>query len=83
MLLAAGVNLPDLQVRLTIAAGRAPGSATCAPPPTVGRPGVRTHGTIALVLGAAAERWHAAGRRAASSRGRLPDAGYIAGARSS
>ncbi len=42
-----GVNLPDLQVRLTM--GESFGL-----PARVGRPGVRTHGTIALLLGAAA-----------------------------
>jgi len=44
---ASGVNLPDLQVRLTMGE-RIP------PPLETGRAGVRTHGTIALVLGAAA-----------------------------
>jgi hypothetical protein len=44
---ASGVNIPDLQVRLTI------GERLTSPPRT-GRVGVRTHGTIALVLGAAA-----------------------------
>ena len=44
---AAGVNLPELQVRLTIGE-RLPS------PPQTGGVGVRTHGTIALVLGAAA-----------------------------
>jgi hypothetical protein len=44
---ASGVNIPDLQVRLTI------GERLTSPPRT-GRAGVRTHGTIALVLGAAA-----------------------------
>jgi len=44
---ASGVNLPELQVRLT-AGERLPS------PPRTGRVGVRTHGTIALVLGAAA-----------------------------
>jgi hypothetical protein len=44
---ASGVNLPDLQVRLTL------GEATAGPPLT-GRPGVRTHGTLAVMLGAAA-----------------------------
>lgn len=44
---ASGVNIPDLQVRLTI------GERFTSPPPT-GRVGVRTHGTIALLLGAAA-----------------------------
>lgn len=43
---ASGVNLPDLQVRLTLGEHR-PG------PPIAGRAGVRTHGTIALLLGAA------------------------------
>lgn len=44
---ASGVNLPDLQVRLTL-------GQELPPPPRHGRPGVRTHGTIALALGAAA-----------------------------
>jgi hypothetical protein len=44
---ASGLNLPDLQVRLTL------GERLTAPPRT-GRAGVRTHGTIALILGAAA-----------------------------
>jgi hypothetical protein len=44
-----GVNLPDLQVRLTL--GEQIASA-----PHVGVAGVRTHGTIALLLGAAAYR---------------------------
>jgi hypothetical protein len=44
---ASGVNLPDLQVRLTL-------GEELPPPPRHGRPGVRTHGTIALALGAAA-----------------------------
>lgn len=44
---ASGVNLPELQVRLTTGE-RLPS------PPRTGEVGVRTHGTIALVLGAAA-----------------------------
>ena len=44
---ASGVNIPDLQVRLTL------GERLPSPPPA-GRVGARTHGTIALVLGAAA-----------------------------
>lgn len=44
---ASGVNLPELQVRLTLGA-QAPSL------PHVGRAGVRTHGTIALLLGTAA-----------------------------
>jgi hypothetical protein len=44
---ASGVNIPDLQVRLAI--GKQLTSL-----PRTGRAGVRTHGTIALVLGAAA-----------------------------
>ena len=44
---ASGVNLPDLQVRLTM-------GEQFRPPPRMGRPGVRTNGTIALLLGAAA-----------------------------
>lgn len=44
---ASGVNLPDLQVRLTM-------GEQFAPPPQAGRAGVRTHGTIALILGSAA-----------------------------
>lgn len=44
---ASGVNLPELQVRLTTGE-RLPS------PPQTGRAGVRTHGTIALVLGTAA-----------------------------
>lgn len=42
-----GVNIPELQVRITM--DEQPPSQ-----PRVGIPGVRTHGTIALVLGAAA-----------------------------
>ena len=49
---ASGVNLPDLQVRLTLGEKLEP---------RVGRAGVRTHGTLALVLGAAA---NGGGRRA-------------------
>jgi hypothetical protein len=44
---ASGVNLPELQIRLTMGEGFALA-------PMTGRAGVRTHGTIALVLGAAA-----------------------------
>jgi biotin carboxylase len=44
---ASGVNLPALQIRLT------QGESLSAPA-VVGRAGVRTHGTIALLLGAAA-----------------------------
>jgi hypothetical protein len=44
---ASGVNLPELQVRLTM-------GQRFASPPVTGAAGVRTHGTIALVLGAAA-----------------------------
>jgi hypothetical protein len=47
---ASGVNLPELQVRLTL--GERVGLRAA----VVGRPGVRTHGTIALLLGAAASR---------------------------
>lgn len=43
-----GVNIPELQLRLTL--GEALPS-----PARVGRPGVRTHGTIALLLGSAAD----------------------------
>jgi hypothetical protein len=50
---ASGVNLPQLQLGLTN--GAQPGS-----PPRIGASGVRTHGTIVLVLGAAA---HGSGRR--------------------
>jgi biotin carboxylase len=46
---ASGVNLPELQVRLTL--GESFGSSA-----RVGRAGVRTHGTIALLLGVAAAR---------------------------
>jgi biotin carboxylase len=46
---ASGVNIPKLQVRLTIGE-RLP------PPVQTGRAGVQTHGTIALLLGAAAYR---------------------------
>jgi hypothetical protein len=44
---ASGVNIADLQIRLTI-------GQQLASPPHTGRAGVRTHGTIALVLGTAA-----------------------------
>ncbi len=44
---ASGVNLPDLQVRLTM-------GEQFRPPPRTSRAGVRTNGTIALLLGAAA-----------------------------
>jgi hypothetical protein len=44
---ASGVNVPELQVRLTMGE-RLPS------PPRIGVAGVRTHGTIALILGAAA-----------------------------
>jgi hypothetical protein len=44
---ASGVNIPDLQVRLTLGEELPPSAQ-------VGRAGVRTHGTIALLLGAAA-----------------------------
>ena len=44
---ASGVNIPDLQVRLTLGEEQAQA-------PRRGRSGVRTHGTIALLLGAAA-----------------------------
>ena len=43
---ASGVNLPDLQVRLTLGERLAG--------PVVGRAGVRSHGTLALLFGAAA-----------------------------
>jgi hypothetical protein len=46
---ASGVNLPELQARLTL------GEHLPSPPP-IGAAGVRTHGTIALLLGAAAYR---------------------------
>jgi len=44
---ASGVNIPELQVRLTL-------GAQLPSPPRTGRAGVRTHGTIALLLGTAA-----------------------------
>jgi hypothetical protein len=44
---ASGVNLPDLQIRLTL-------GEPLPSPPRAGRVGVRTHGTLALILGAAA-----------------------------
>ena len=44
---ASGVNIPELQVHLTL-------GEELAEPVRVGRAGVRTHGTIALLLGAAA-----------------------------
>ena len=43
---AAGVNLPELSIGLTL--GRLPGHF-----PVIGQPGVRTHSTLALALGAA------------------------------
>jgi hypothetical protein len=43
---ASGVNLPELQVRLT-------GGEAVPPPARIGRAGIRTHGTIALLLGTA------------------------------
>jgi len=67
---ASGVNLPELQVRLTLGErcmgwsaapdggalvgwSAAPDGGAFTSPPRSGTPGVRTHGTIALVLGAA------------------------------
>lgn len=44
---ASGVNIPELQVRLTL-------GEELAGPARVGRAGIRTHGTIALLLGGAA-----------------------------
>ena len=44
---ASGVDIPDLQVRLTL-------GERLSSPPRVGRPGVLTHGTLALLLGTAA-----------------------------
>lgn len=44
---ASGLNIPDLQVRLTL-------GEALPPPPRLGKAGVRTHGKIALLLGAAA-----------------------------
>lgn len=44
---ASGVNIPDLQVRLTL-------GDDLAGPPRVGLDGVRSHGTIAVLLGGAA-----------------------------
>ena len=46
---ASGVNIPELQVRLTL-------GEPLPPSPRRGRAGIRTHGTIALLLGAAARR---------------------------
>jgi hypothetical protein len=46
---ASGVNIPALQVRLTL-------GEELPSPPQIGRAGVRTHGTIALLLGVAATR---------------------------
>ncbi len=43
---ASGLNIPELQVRLTL-------GEELRSPPAVGRAGVRTHGTIALLLGSA------------------------------
>jgi hypothetical protein len=45
---ASGVNIPQLQIRLTMHDGE----LSCEP--VVGRAGVRTHGTLALILGRAA-----------------------------
>jgi hypothetical protein len=46
---ASGVNIPELQVLLTL-------GEQLSSPPRMGRPGVRTHGTIALLLGVASRR---------------------------
>ncbi len=46
---ASGVNIPELQVRLTMGEQHPP-------PSRVGRPGLQTDGTIALLLGAATYR---------------------------
>jgi hypothetical protein len=46
---ASGVNIPELQIRLTM-------GEQLSSPPRVGMAGVGTHGTIALLLGAAAYR---------------------------
>lgn len=43
---ASGLNIPELQVRLTL-------GEQLAPQPRIGRAGVRTHGMVALLLGAA------------------------------
>lgn len=43
---ASGLNIPELQVRLTL-------GEELPSPPAVGRAGVRTHGTIALLMGSA------------------------------
>ncbi len=43
---ASGVNIPELQIRVTL-------GQEVRPAPRVGRPNVRTHGTIALLLGSA------------------------------
>ena len=55
---ASGVNIPELHVRLTLGErcmgwSAAPDGGAFTSPPRAGTPGVRTHGTIALVLGAA------------------------------
>jgi hypothetical protein len=63
---ASGVDLPELQVRLTLGErcmgwSAAPDGGAFTSPPRSGTPGVRTHGTIALILGAAE---YGRGRRA-------------------
>jgi hypothetical protein len=68
---ASGVNLPDVQLRLTL-------GEQLPDLPRVGRSGVRTHGTVALLLGAAtrgSSRRHILGELRSAAAGRGPYAG--------